>query len=866
MRVGGGGSSAGAAAAAAAEAARRAAAEAARKAAAEAARKAAAEAARKAAAEAAKKAQEQAIKAREARQQAQQATQVAEKAKQAAHGATGPEKEKLQAKAQQATDKAKQAHDVAREEFNKFKKLAIDGEKKARQAQELSQAANDAAIQAGNKPLYKDVKGFEALKDTFEDGKNVKNAAEFQAKFGADCGTDMQALTRAQKGDFVSDQQLDEIAARVKVENPANGRDSDASRVEASKQLKAELQNLPPVSRQRLLERLGPTIEEMAKGANGTPDEEDRKDILRNLADAATMSGPQGAQLVSERFANVALNDHTDVDNGDQLGGALKAVINEDKRRAAFGFTLGNEMQARGNLDEASKNVLLGTYEAVEGLNPSKAERAFDDVKDKLAEVGGKILDAFADAFDFVTQPLTNALNDQIEKLGPGDSYKVGVGAHGQIKAVGVEARGELEVKRGEDGKYTVSASGELNADLAKKLKLPGLEVGVDGKVEFAFDNLEEAKRGADTLAQIAGAAVVGSATGIPGGGVVAGGAATVANLGDGDAQFLAENVSAVEVGGTVSADLSQKLGLPGMDAAGNGVGLSVEGGQRARIEFGQGDAPPSVTFTQNGKATGTAALGGGPPNANVSLQGEASASVTVQHKLTLPQDFGLGDITRLGDVARGSKVESSVQLQLQQKATVNGEVGPFSGGAEGSVTSTLEFKGDPAGILSKGLPKALQGDFEGARKAVGDHAEVNASVELRLKGNAGANANLGPGYVASNGEVEARLKLSGSPAELARKGIPKLFEGDLPGAVSAVGDKVKVEADLTQSKTTTGGIEVGDPLGLFGAEFTTERVDVRDKPLWSYGIDDPKTKANESRTASQAAGDLRRMWERLAA
>jgi hypothetical protein len=226
------------------------------------------------------------------------------------------------------------------------------------------------------------------------------------------------------------------------------------------------------------------------------------------------------------------------------------------------------------------------------------------------------------------------------------------------------------------------------------------------------------------------------------------------------------------------------------------------------------------------------------------------------------------------------------VKVDLQQKATASVPVGPFAAGAEGTVTSSVEFKGNPAAILSKGLPKVLDGDFKGATEAVGKNAEVTASVELNLKGTASAEANFGQtptqatapgaapvppgrnvlagGNVKVSGDIEARLKLSGNPIELATKGLPKLVQGDLPGAVGAVGDKVKVEAEVKQTKTTNGGIEVGDPLGLFKAEFTTQRVDVGDKPLWSYGVDDKQTKADESRTARQAARDLDRQWERL--
>ena len=67
------------------------------------------------------------------------------------------------------------------------------------------------------------------------------------------------------------------------------------------------------------------------------------------------------------------------------------------------------------------------------------------------------------------------------------------------------------------------------------------------------------------------------------------------------------------------------------------------------RIEFGEGDAPPSVTFTNTLSGEMSAGLGASVPGGpGISLSGSASAEFQVQHKLTLPEDFGFDDVDRL--------------------------------------------------------------------------------------------------------------------------------------------------------------------------------------------------------------------------
>ncbi len=674
------------------------------------------------------------------------------------------------------------------------------------------------------------------------------------------------------------------------------------SKPDAAAALEEEIRNIPNVAaRAVLLDRLAPQIEEISEAAVGEIDDEaPRQDIIRSFSDIAELSGRAGTEILAKEFADAQQDGdetHTDVDDGNQLGGAFREVLyspdkngnNSHQYNPAFGLALAQELHDRGGVGDAAADVAQGVHEGMNNEDPGWAERAIGDVGNFLKDVGETALDGLdaaanaaidvaeaglrfaSDAFDFVTQPLTDAINGQVEKLGPGDSYKVAIGGGASVGAVGVSGEAYLEVTRGEDGGYTVALGGEIDADVAKKLKLP-VTLGTDGRVEFAFDSLEDAKRGAGTLAQIGGAAVAG--------GVVAGGAAAVANIGDGDLGFLADNVSAVEVGATAAADLSAKLGLPGMDpATGTGVGLSASADVRARIEFGEGDAPPSVTFTNTLSGEMSAGLGASVPGGpGISLSGSASAEFQVQHKLTLPEDFGFDDVDNLGEVAKNSTIESSVQVQLSQSGSVNGNVGPFQGGASGTLTETLTISGNPADIIAQGAPKLLKGDVPGAVKALGDHVDVNASVEFVGTGTAGGGLTAGalaPGQgggstsistgVQKGEQIEARFKISGDPIAIAKDGIPKILQGDIPGAAKAIGDNVNVEAEITTGSTTTTGADINIDAVVVEAHFSAERTDVEEETVFQYGVDDPNTTRSETRTGTQAARDLQQLWGRVA-
>ncbi|MGV3621227.1 MAG: hypothetical protein ACO1OB_10440 [Archangium sp.] len=649
---------------------------------------------------------------------------------------------------------------------------------------------------------------------------------------------------------------------------------ADGNEVRAAEALRAEIEGIPSVAgRAELLHRLGDTLETISEGAVGDIDEEaPRQDIIRAFSDIAEMSGRAGTEILAEQFADAQADGdetHTDVDDGNQLGGAFREVLYDKDYNPAFGIALAKNLKDRGGVGDAADDVAQGVYEGVNDKDPSQFSRVASDVVDFLKGVGETALDGLdaaaeaaidvgeaalryaSDAFDFVTRPLTDAINGQIDKLGPGDSYKVGIGGGANIRAVGVAGAAELEITRGEDGGYTVALGGEIELDVAKKLKLP-LTIGADGKVEFEFDSVEDAKRAAGTLAQIGGAAVAGSA--LPGGSAIAAGGAALANVGDGDIQFLASNVSAVEFGTEAAAGLAGKLGLPGMDGNGTGIDASVSSGTRARVEFGN---PPSISFSQTLSGEIEAGLGA-PGGQGISLSGSASAEFEIQHTLTLPEDFSLTSVDDVGDLVDKTTLESGVSMTLTQEGSASAALGPFEAGASGKLVETFSVKGNPLDILRDGVPKILDGDVKGAVKALDENFDMEASIEFTGTGSAGANATAAGIGVTHGEEIEARFKISGDPLAIVRDGVPELLDGDIPGAAKAVGDNVQVEAEISQTSETVSGVDINIDAVVAEANFVAQRTDVETDELYQYGVDEP-------RTATQAVNDLAELWGRAA-
>ena len=350
---------------------------------------------------------------------------------------------------------------------------------------------------------------------------------------------------------------------------------------------------------------------------------------------------------------------------------------------------------------------------------------------------------------DFV-KSITEATNfgTNIDKLGTGDKYTLGLGGSASVEGAKVYGAGQIEVSKGDDGAYTVAVDGkvgggiygQLGASVGGKAEASGeATLGVGGKVEFKFATAEEAKRATEVLLrQAAVSAVASSPAGIAAGPLAQQAIGPSAE----DLKFLGDNISALELRGEAAAKIGGELGLGerGVAVAGAFGEAKVETVAAARIEFEKGK-PPTLVVKQDytgevsaGVKAGLDYSNGAPKNPNEasllpSLGGSAKGTVSVESRITLPSNINVANLKQdpLGTIkAAGVEMGNSAQSKVTVTLEGNGQAVGTGGGMEAKV----EFSAKPADLMRSGaIQQALAGNFEGAFKAAGDKTEVKASL-----------------------------------------------------------------------------------------------------------------------------------------
>jgi len=467
---------------------------------------------------------------------------------------------------------------------------------------------------------------------------------------------------------------------------------------------------------------IGKDIELLGKGA---------KALGTGIADA-----PENAVALSGEIADRATN----------MGQAALGFLDDAKKFASEKIQQGGEIVNKGVelLEQGAKGIYNAGKEYVQGV---------------------------ADAVDYETN---------IDKLGEGDKYKLGVGASGSVEGFKLYGKGSIEVEK-KDGGFVVSVDGELGGGiygevggkLGAKVNAEGsATLGVGGKVEMKFATAEDAKKATEILLKQAAASAAASQQGalaIPG--QLA--SAAIAPSAD-ELKFLAKNVSAVELRGNVAGELAGTLGVK--DVAGLNLGLKAKGEVTARLEFTN---PPSVIVKQalsaelagsaglrltNGKE-GAESNTGGLPGAN----GKIEAKATIEQKFTLPGNIDKAALMR-----------------------------------------------DPGGYVKDVADKVVKSE------------EDKITLELDAQG----------GVLGSGGGAKTEVTFSGKAEELKNSGyLEKMMKGDLQGALTAVGDKVEVAAKVTPYKTLGVSLAPGVSLMGFGVgvELEATRQDMADQPLYEY-------------------------------
>lgn len=326
-----------------------------------------------------------------------------------------------------------------------------------------------------------------------------------------------------------------------------------------------------------------------------------------------------------------------------------------------------------------------------------------------------------------------------IDELGPGDTYKLGMGGYGSIEGGKIYGAGSLSVSKGTDGKYTIATDGELGgglygqlgAALGGKMSADGsVTLGAGGKVEFKFDNAEDAKKAADIMMkQAAAAAGPARPLGVPGSdpGLVKG--PSQAEL-----KFLQDHMSAVELRGNVAAQAAATLGVK--DVAGGFAGVGVKEEMAVRVDLSH---PPQVSVrtdisgnaaisaglnVTNGKQgndnnTGSLAFGGG----------KAEGKVSIEQRFTLPEGEGA---KLLADPIGTLQADAGkIQRTEQDKVTFTLDASGGAMGSGGGGLTTVTMNTSPGEIAKSGALKTLfdKGDLPGALRQVGNATNVTATA-----------------------------------------------------------------------------------------------------------------------------------------
>ncbi|MEW5850488.1 MAG: hypothetical protein AB2A00_17010 [Myxococcota bacterium] len=288
-------------------------------------------------------------------------------------------------------------------------------------------------------------------------------------------------------------------------------------------------------------------------------------------------------------------------------------------------------------VDTAKKSVDLAGDVAGKGLDAVESGLKF--AAEKGLQVTGALRGKAQELFDnTVLSPLK--IDDNISKLKPGDEYTIK--ASGDV-ALGVSgaAAGEIKVSRGQDGKYTVQGSAELDVGL----KLGG-KLGVSGKgtVEYKFDNPQDAAEASRILIRQGAAA---GAAGVPGLGTVMAGVLTP---GAKEQSFLNQHRSALELSAKTGTGVDVSSGF-GADSVIAKAGAGAEAAIRVNFENGR---PVSLTTKSEASAGAELTHDSVIPQGKLQngqlpdIGGQASIKATQETTARLKDGIGVDDVVQL--------------------------------------------------------------------------------------------------------------------------------------------------------------------------------------------------------------------------
>jgi hypothetical protein len=435
-----------------------------------------------------------------------------------------------------------------------------------------------------------------------------------------------------------------------------------------------------------------------------------------------------------------------------------RAVVHTVARPVAAAAPVADRVRDR------AVGVLQGARERVSSAANDVRERA-----DRVGDLAARAWDATRTlatpgGYDRGVHDLTAPVDD----LDPGDSLTLEAGV--EVNA-GVSASGEaaVNVSRNDDGTYTIT--GSVDASVGGKISESGLDFGGGAGVEFTVDNAAEARDIAATLVK----------TGVANGNSLSVAGPVVAPLTNhlygpshDELAQLRDNLSAIEVEGSVAAGLGGRLGLtPDLDL---GAEAAAQGDMALRIEFDAG-RPSAAVLRTTAQADGDVGAG--------MLGLLPSAPLNDLKRTTGVDPRGL---LGGGDAAVSVTVEQRVDL----KTTGSGRVG-LPSLPLGPLASM--------GPLGMGLPGIVP--------------DGEPTAKVTVAGDATAEAGRG---------VHAELSVDGlNPSELARV-VFEVSRGDVAGALNSV--DAQVAYDVHGTRVKNDGVDVDIIVGGVRATRTVTQVE----------------------------------------
>jgi hypothetical protein len=472
---------------------------------------------------------------------------------------------------------------------------------------------------------------------------------------------------------------------------------------EASRALNRQLEGLRPDLRGRFLDRAAPSLEQLTEKVTDL-DRGETAEVLRNLAGAADLAGPAAAEKLTRPIARAIADGKLEQTGDDANGGWGGVFQGANTHNSEREFIDGVEDLGEGAGAQLLKDALTSSL-AEEG-NASQGERAdrargfaaavitadselvpddglwsgarnlAQDAAGLVGEAQRRIENLRERAVDAALDEALN-LSESLESLEPGDSMKLGLTGAASLGYSG-EVEGELDVKRNQDGSYTVT--GSASAIVGVGVGVGNVLGGVGGKVEFHFDSLEEAREGTQGLAKIG--MVAAGHLALPGVSLLAVPSAD-------ELSTLTNNISAVELDAVGVAKMNYRLGVTNLQ--GSGLEGRLEASQGMRVEFEHGRP---VAFV------GVAELRGEGAAEDSSLLQRYAGQVIPEERIDEFEDrFGF-DPRSLQDVQGTVSLETSLKVEV--RTPIAATPGP-GGSALEQVEAILR---DPTSVVT-GVPAA---------------------------------------------------------------------------------------------------------------------------------------------------------------